>query len=221
MENGSRQNARKVSSQLLKEEKEQSRRRAYRMVFASSIIYAALLVSAVISYFAYPEFFTDSELRTQFFRENYQGIVAVIAILSGIVTAAIVTPRTVLSALEMFIPGRVFAAGLSELLSEEKSIPKGSVGKAELGADLPTKISDDPDHLIGNLLKEDKILTPDDLVRHFLLRMQIEQIRLKNNALSNLIWGVLFSIVGLAVLSYPLISPQTVATTDWENFIIG
>lgn len=213
-----------LDAEVAEENKEAKTRRQqrYRLLFASSVVYVAIIAVVLVTLLAYPDLAFDGQSREIFLRENYQVIVVMVALVAGLSTAAAVTPRALVSTLGLFLPGQVLTAAMSELFesSDPARRQKVQAAKKDPVEKLLTLSYADPERAISKILQGREPFSADSIIKHFLLRMQVEQTRLKNNALVNLVWGVLFSVLGLAVLSYPLFFPPT-STTEWTQFIIS
>ncbi len=191
------------------------------LLYRFSMFLVFVLIGA--TFIAYPEFFMNSDVRGKFVRDNYQFIVIIVTAFAALITVSIISPKTLVSFLDVFVPTRAFSAAVNEA---SVSMP------AAVTAGLSAKISNETYGLDGNengggmsyalqIPTLDKPISADDLIAMFLLRMRKEELRLKRSALSNLIWGVAFAVFGLATLSYPLFFPDTVSSVDAAAFVIS
>lgn len=212
-------------SEIPKTEDAATTRRAIRirLAFVTVILYVAIIVVGLATLIAYPEFFNNSDYRTRVIRDNYQGLVSAAAAISGLITIAIVSPRVLTSLSDIFLPSRALKDAIEGLVFSIAGIkvPASDQGKNvnapegnEVGA------SDEPE-LRPAVVPKVEDISADDIVANFIVRMRDEQKRLKGNALSNLVWGVMFAIFGLAVLSYPVLFPASIQPSDWVAFTIG
>lgn len=192
-----------------------NRRRFY---IATTVMYLAFVVLVGATIVAYPGIFSDPEAIRYAIRENYQVIVAVVSALAAIITAAIVSPKRLGAVAEGVFPAKVIASGAVEIASlfANKFSGRDDEGvSTEIGANSAVSVPN------AAQASEKDDLGVDELFRGFLRRMEREQSRLRQNALANLLWGVAFSIIGLAVLGYPVFFPSETVSGEWSVFAIG
>jgi hypothetical protein len=163
---------------------------------------------------AYPKLFSDADAIRTFARENYQSIVVIVAAAGGVLTAVIVAPRATLEISQSILPTYAFSETLSSIFTKLT----GSKSNNEL-EDTVRRFEESFSKAV--VARQPEVVSEDTIFLNSLARLAKEQDRLRKNALANLIWGVAFSIGGLAVLGYPVLVPAVAPAADWTAFAIG